>query len=690
MHSCNGVHMLRVLQQRNGSNGRCPLRYLPGILLAAGLLLVLGQGGRVIQAQAGVGFACFPTCFEEDGRFLQIISDGPAVSTFGNQPISTSVLVPGGESIPRVGFFDGDTGKTSAAPCETGCWDDGVAPLQYRIISPGGVVETVLSGANMDDNAWTDFRIPVTFSGVDREVIVEASFPDTTPPGLNASAFKFRSPQSFSLAKQVFAFEVPLRSDNEASILYPNWPRLRNSTYDGTWQFFFDVPAGTDYITIWDGDMDRGPEQGNPAARDTDDPDTQPTDLPSGLSPQSMADACDEGVATQNPGPGGCSTARTGIGGPPDDDLPGSIFLRRPDVKFTVLDPDGNVIFVNDNPSGNREWEKTTIRPSPNACVAGNNADICVDSIPEGTWQVFMEGVDLVNLNAWRFDFRLLPPPPPPPCIICGDKGGKKGDKGDKGTKGDKSKKSSKSDDDDSSGRLTSRWSRWLLSNKYKSNDDDSSGGSKRKRGRKGPQKPAHEEMGPGSITFRFTAEDCSATMHAQSPGNVSCMDYTDGGQPRILGLTPVWVQASDELNGETLALRLVNLNEEFTIMGSPFLGSNTTIRFWRAMGTGPLQEVTFHTSCWEPLRFGDQFGAALIVGATVKADGDGKGRDRGAVKRSKRSKGSKGSKRGKRMKRKGPPRFVQVACEIKPGGKKGGKGSTGSTRARTNRVLLK
>ena len=78
---------------------------------------------------------------------------------------------------------------------------------------------------------------------------------------------------------------------NDLGIIYPNFPGIGNSTYDGIWEFFFRIDAPTPTITIWDGDMDFG--SANCASRDTDDPDTV------GIPP--FADAVGarpEGVAT--------------------------------------------------------------------------------------------------------------------------------------------------------------------------------------------------------------------------------------------------------------------------------------------------------------------------------------------------------------------------------------------------------
>lgn len=242
----------------------------------------------------------------------------------------------------------------------------------------------------MADNAWTDHEVDVgPFGG---NLVVKAIFPASTTT-VNANGFKFRSTQSFTLAAQVLAFEATMRSpQGDQKIIYPKFPALSDSTYDGTWQFFFEVPEALrlSEIVIWDGDMDRGSDRDNPdnTDRDTDDPDTAPGDRPAGLPVQSMADAYAEGIATDNSGPEGCSTNRLGVGNPPDDTTKpaGNAFLREPNVRFTILDPDGNVVFVNDNPSGNREWEKTTIRLNshPDGCTA-DNADVCVDVIPAGT-----------------------------------------------------------------------------------------------------------------------------------------------------------------------------------------------------------------------------------------------------------------------------------------------------------------
>src|SRR5512133_887210 len=70
------------------------------------------------------------------------------------------------------------------------------------------------------------------------------------------SNFKIRTPAI--LTSRQFAFCTPIFSLNEAQVIYPGWPSLTGSTYDGTWKFFFNVLEEPTSIEVWDGDMDYG------------------------------------------------------------------------------------------------------------------------------------------------------------------------------------------------------------------------------------------------------------------------------------------------------------------------------------------------------------------------------------------------------------------------------------------------
>ena len=174
------------------------------------------------------------------------------------------------------------------------------------------------------------------------------------------------------------------------------------TTYDGTWTFYIDVPQPQADFVIWDGDLDRGKFDGTES--DTDDPNT-PNDV---LPPWAVPDTTFEGVAI--------GTAPS-TGAPPDDrDGTGNgiYFLRTPSVVYTLETPDGT-IFSNDNPSGSQEWESFALSTDP---FDPQTMDFSAASLPAGLYKVTLSGMDVSNLNAWRFNHRIVClNPDGSPCI---------------------------------------------------------------------------------------------------------------------------------------------------------------------------------------------------------------------------------------------------------------------------------
>ncbi len=254
--------------------------------------------------------------------------------------------------------------------------------------------------------------------------------PDPQPQTL--SNFKIRATTNISVLSFAFAYEGAMRFTNrDPFVLYPTWdgtfPGLGDTgwltfptTYDGSWSFLLDVPVSLDRLRVFDGDFDFGTAAATTASpsgatmvpcADTDDLDTpNESDSPAfvlGTAGQRKDDSLPEG-------------ARVG-GGVPADDNRGDAFRRSPCVQYRVTSPgpDGdlataadNVVFHNDNPSSQREWEQFLVSSDP-GCDSSSLCDpalgVCADhctagALPPGTWRIDVEGVDLSNLNAWHSD----------------------------------------------------------------------------------------------------------------------------------------------------------------------------------------------------------------------------------------------------------------------------------------------
>jgi hypothetical protein len=280
---------------------------------------------------------------------------------------------------------------------------------------------------------------------------------------------------SIQVTQQPFAFAASMPSPKEFAIIYPdclsdfsNFPGCLGggTTFDGTFSFFLEVPGAMGsgqvaQIEIWDGDLDHGDWNGD--NNDTDDPNTPSNavagDLPPwaflctepGLQPgdEGCTAPCAQGPGDPEPAEGDLCIERIvrfegvaqgvapSTGNPPDDFDPagiGSIFVRSPALGYEVIlrerfdgQTDGldEVIATNTDPSGNREWEVfclsqgsalcdiTLFDPSDPAVPTQRtvSSDTQVAELPSGIYEVRVMGLDLENLNAFRFDAELVPDP---------------------------------------------------------------------------------------------------------------------------------------------------------------------------------------------------------------------------------------------------------------------------------------
>jgi hypothetical protein len=85
--------------------------------------------------------------------------------------------------------------------------------------------------------------------------------------------------------------------------------------------------------------------------------------------------------------------------GAPADDGSSATLKRSPSVQYEVVDPAGHH-YQNSNPSGNLEWEQFKISTDS---FDSTQMDYHADSLPAGVYHIHMSGMDMTNLNAWRF-----------------------------------------------------------------------------------------------------------------------------------------------------------------------------------------------------------------------------------------------------------------------------------------------
>jgi hypothetical protein len=358
------------------------------------------------------GYSCMPTCDETDAKFLSMPGDD--LATFGGASIVMWINVPEWMASFDVGFFDGDAGKDDAGNISMfdGNWDSTETESTYTLYADpqrdgtGMTVVRQWSSNDMANNAWYEESI----QNVD-EARLDANSnyyyrleANRSPDGGGINAFKVRSTGQLStgraeLVDSSFAIIGQLANLNDVPLVYPDfsgdYDNPGTPIYDGTWNFYFDIPPGTQAISFWDGDFDRG-EPVAPSA-DTDDPNTE-----------GVPTWADASVTVPE---------RAGDAGAPEDDNAWNLIRVSPSVYYEIIAPDGSTVYRNENPSGTEEWEKFVVSIDPDI-----PADLYVDSLAPGSYTLRIGGLDLGNTVWFRLNYDLgttPPPPPPPECPVC-------------------------------------------------------------------------------------------------------------------------------------------------------------------------------------------------------------------------------------------------------------------------------
>ncbi len=368
------------------------------IVVAVMALLVPVGAGPLAQAQAE--YVCFPTCDETDARFMTL--QGTELRTIAGDSIGLEFMAPQSAESLEIAIFDGETG---------GRWDAGSVELEFTLYADphgdGSAVRTAGAyvvdswlGSDMLDNAWYSISI----SNVPEAQAQSGHYfyymrVRNTNPAIagTISNFKVRTDGMATLkAPLAFAFYGAVESWDDIHAIYPTYPDLTNTTYDGSWNIYLDVPKTASFFAAWDGDFDFG--DASCINNDTDDPDTSDVGVPPWAAGTT---AVPEGVAVGGlvcPGiPGQMVT------GYPADDTAGPMALRSPSVIYEIFAPDGSH-YRNSNPSGTEEWEQFRIESDLNIA-----ADYYTDGLlPYGIYHIQMSGMDLHNLNAWRFNYDVL------------------------------------------------------------------------------------------------------------------------------------------------------------------------------------------------------------------------------------------------------------------------------------------
>jgi hypothetical protein len=427
--------------------------------VAGGAILALavwvGFGGSMTAAPAlePDPVTCIPSC-AVDGRSL--VSAGDDQTTLSAQEITLGLTFT--EAAGPTGNFELFDGDRDAANwdvlfnCGNGCPGNGALAPQLIVelfADPAGlggsgaplatwtpgapVAGTELGTFPTTNNAWTGVTFPhdaAALNGTNYQYAlhIRPAAPDFDK-GWNA--FKIRAAGTvLLLGNQVVGFIGAMNNPGDLGTIYPNYPNLDGSVYDGTWVFKTRLPAFLGDVTVFDGDMDFG----NAACtyNDTDDADSV------GIPPFALGSAAvDEGVAVATPPNNLCNNVGPGIRtGTPAEDNSSAGFRRVPSIvpagiAYRLVAPPslanpGGQVFLNQNPSGNKEWEQFKIQlvddasDIPNGpCPAEGYAedvqkgypasDCRTTDLPGGVWEIQLDGMDLSNLNFWFFSFKVEP-----------------------------------------------------------------------------------------------------------------------------------------------------------------------------------------------------------------------------------------------------------------------------------------
>ena len=361
------------------------------------LIPASAAGNRGVGGGRSAQMGCLPTCNVTDGRFLALASGNPFAPLSGPE-LSLRVTVASGTESFQVGIFDADTGAVDLAGDSH--WDRGDGTFEFQVLADGdqdgvGTVlaaEPVLS-TSLPDNDWSFLTVERIAEAKTKRgtfsYVLRIENLDPTAVLINAFKIAVMGELLIEPEAQPFGIFTALTSLADAELVYPSFPDLQPTTYDGSLTFFLNVPRRVRELRLWDGDVDFGSFNG--ATVDTDDPETPAAPY---LPPWATSYATPEGVAQGDNG---------GTGSPADDGDPagmGVYLVRSPSPVVELRTPQGRT-YLNDNPSGNQEWELFRVTTGPRD---PEPADYVAPSLPPGFYTVSVRGIDFQNMTYWRFD----------------------------------------------------------------------------------------------------------------------------------------------------------------------------------------------------------------------------------------------------------------------------------------------
>lgn len=373
------------------------------------------------------GYTCLPTCAVDDAKFMVLAGDGQM--SFTNAPVVIWITVPGNKTSFELGIFDGDTSKATDNTLQQlpdgrfyytkGNWDDATdGDTTYTLYadpvrdgSGTTVIQSWKGNDVMPNNDWWTVTLNTDVSAKGPAGHYAYRLEATRPLASHgANAFKVRSTGYLSTGqdpKYAVGFVGMLANINDAKLIYPQWQSSSNpgsvSKYNGDWQFYFYLPDASKTVDLWDGDFDRG-------TAPTIDNDTKDPNAP----PKPDWAVNEPGVTVESAKGGGI---------PPDNNNPKPHLKVGKSVKYTLINPAGQPLYENNDPSGTEEWEKFTISSDPAVTAdLGPNQGITAP-LPPGMYNIHVEGLDLHNYVWLAVNNAICPagecPPPVDPEGFC-------------------------------------------------------------------------------------------------------------------------------------------------------------------------------------------------------------------------------------------------------------------------------
>ena len=358
----------RVSKSSLGKNSNGPWRKTRGPM-------ALSSGSRMARATLRVSAVFLPATWLTDDSWRSPTAQ--LLDTLGSPSLEIRIAAPSSAASFQLGIFDGD------ADVANDNWDLGSAPFTYSLIADpdrDGSGSTVVAGPftalDMVNNGWFDFNVITSPAAAAPSgnffyrLVIENT--DLSSTVINSFKLRTDGVASIEVPEQPFGFYAALQSVSDAGIIYPALPDADADHF--RWHVLLPVGRQNRRTGFCRLGWRPGPrflrsdESGYGRSGHTQCSFPSPLGDRSGPFP--------EGVAVGNGG---------STGAPQDDRDPAGngIFLQKMPAVFYEIEDANGVIYNNNNPSGNQEWEQFRITTDPADPVP---FDAVATELPAGTY----------------------------------------------------------------------------------------------------------------------------------------------------------------------------------------------------------------------------------------------------------------------------------------------------------------